>query len=282
MLLYAAQAPSAAPMDAADVMQGEFAALSENEQSTPEEWFALAQASRQAGDLRTAKAALKLADGLPAPQLGLERARIAIAGGHRDKAMRVLKGLFENGFTSVGAITGDELLNSMAGSSEYDSLMADMSRQAFPCEHNERFSEFDFWLGDWDVHIADGTYAGHNRIRRAERGCVVTENWVGSSGGTGMSINYFDLATDEWVQVWNSAGGSQIHIRGGLTDEGMALSGTIHYVATGTTAPFRGLWTLMDDGRVRQFFEQSSDDGRTWSTWFEGFYSRQTGTDRHE
>ena len=200
----AAQIAHSAPLDApADLMQGEFAALSENEQSTPEEWFALAQASRQAGDLSTAKAALKLADGLPAPQIGLERARIAIAGGHREKAMRVLQGLFDSGFTSVLTITGDELLNTMAGSPDFDSLMADMSRQAFPCEHKERFNEFDFWLGAWDVHTADGTYAGHNRIRRAERGCVMTEHWVGSSGGTGMSINYLDLATDEWVQVWD-------------------------------------------------------------------------------
>ena len=38
----------------------------------------------------------------------------------------------------------------------------------------------------------------------------------------------------------------------------------------------------MDDGRVRQFFEQSNDEGETWSPWFEGFYTRQSGTDRHE
>lgn len=255
-----------------------FAALSASEETTPEEWFSLAQSSRQAGDLRTAKAALEVAAAdLPPARIELERARIAIAGGHREKAMRVLHKLFDSGFTSVLTITGDEILNTMAGSPEYDSLVADMSRQAFPCEHQERFGDFDFWVGDWTVHTADGTYAGQNSIARSERGCVLTENWVGASGGTGMSVNYFDMATDEWVQVWNSAGGSQIHMRGGLTDSGMSMSGTIHYVATGTTAPFRGLWTLLEDGRVRQYFEQSSDGGETWSSWFEGFYTRQRG-----
>lgn len=145
----------------------------------------------------------------------------------------------------------------------------------FPCEQDARFAEFDFWVGTWDVHVADGTLVGENSIDKAERGCVLVETWRSARGGTGMSINYFDKATDEWVQVWNSATGSQIHIRGGLTSEGMLLEGTIHYVANGTTAPFRGLWTPLPDGRVRQFFEQSNDDGDTWQPWFEGFYSRK-------
>jgi hypothetical protein len=76
------------------------------------------------------------------------------------------------------------------------------------------------------------------------------------------------------VQIWNAAGGTQINYRGGLTDEGMLLVGKIHSVTNGTTLPFRGLWTLLDDGRVRQFFEQSTDGGETWTTWFEGFYTR--------
>jgi hypothetical protein len=145
----------------------------------------------------------------------------------------------------------------------------------FPCEDDEQFSEFDFWVGKWDVHIADGTLVGENLIKKAERGCVLVENWKSARGGTGMSINYFDKTTNEWVQIWNDASGSQINIRGGITSEGMLLEGTIHYVANGTTAPFRGLWTLLPDGRVRQFFEQSNDGGESWQGWFEGFYSRK-------
>jgi len=147
-----------------------------------------------------------------------------------------------------------------------------------PCEDEPRFAEFDFWVGDWDVHTADGVYAGHNRIVKSERGCVILENWAGASGGTGMSINYLEHASGEWVQVWNAAGGTQIDIRGGLTEDGMLLVGKIHYVSNATTADFRGLWTPLQDGRVRQFFEQSNDDGKTWVPWFEGFYSR-TDTD---
>ena len=143
-----------------------------------------------------------------------------------------------------------------------------------PCLDDDRFAEFDFWLGDWEVHDGKGTFAGTNTIERAHGGCVLIENWNSVSGGTGMSINYLDMVSRQWVQVWNDGGGNQINIRGGLTEEGMLLVGKIHYVASNTTAAFRGLWTALPDGRVRQFFEQSSDDGATWNTWFEGFYTR--------
>jgi hypothetical protein len=138
------------------------------------------------------------------------------------------------------------------------------AQPTFPCESAEAFRAFDFWLGEWDVHLADGTVAGHNVITRDERGCMLTERWTGASGGTGMSVNFFDGTDGKWVQVWNSASGAQINIRGGLTAEGMAMTGTIHYVANGTTAPFRALWTPLADGRVRQYFEQSNDGGETW------------------
>ena len=143
-----------------------------------------------------------------------------------------------------------------------------------PCEGMPRFDEFDFWVGEWDVHTKDGTFAGHNSIAKAENGCLMVEKWEGASGGTGMSVNYLEHSSGQWVQIWNAAGGTQIDIRGGLTDDGMLLVGKIHYVTNSTTADFRGLWTLLDDGRVRQFFEQSNDGGETWLPWFEGFYTR--------
>lgn len=146
---------------------------------------------------------------------------------------------------------------------------------SYPCEEDERFSAFDFWVGEWDVHDASGTYQGSNSIAREERGCVLVENWTGAGGSTGMSINYLDTKSDEWVQFWIAAGGYHIDIRGGMTDDGMSLRGIIHTIGNGATTPFRGLWTALPDDRVRQFFEISNDDGETWVTWFEGFYTRK-------
>ncbi|MDX1516388.1 MAG: hypothetical protein R3288_06085 [Woeseiaceae bacterium] len=219
------------------------------------------------------------AGSVPAPSTPgamLASARTHVENGDAQAAVAVLEQLAAGGFTGVTAITGDAVLNRLAGEPAYDDLVAAMSVQAFPCEHDQRFREFDFWIGDWDVHVAGGQFAGHNRITAEQAGCVLVESWASATGGTGHSINYFDEARGDWVQIWNDSGGNQIQIRGGLTPSGMLLTGTIHYVATDQTAGFRGLWTPLEDGRVRQFFEQSNDGGETWAPWFEGFYTRRS------
>jgi hypothetical protein len=241
-------------------------------------WFQLAIIERQAERYSSALNALAKAEEMEfAPvRISFERARLEVLADDRDGAVSELEAVAASGFTAVGFITGDPLLSRLEGHEGYDALIAAMSVKAYPCEHDPDFSAFDFWVGEWDVHVAGGVLAGSNVIEQAEHGCVLTESWTSVGGGTGSSINYLDKITGEWVQVWNSASGSQINVRGGITDEGMLLTGTIHYVSNGTTAPFRGLWTPLPDGKVRQFFEQSSDDGETWSPWFEGFYSRKT------
>jgi len=262
--------------DSKDVV-AEFSRLENAANENAQDWLQLARVARESDELQIAKKSLdKAAEfGLPPVRFGIEKARILVASNDPAGATTELQNVFAAGFTSVGVLTSDALINSMAGRADYDELVNKMSVQAYPCAHQQGFRDFDFWIGEWDVHLANGTPAGSNIIKEVERGCALTEHWTSANGGTGMSINYLDKASNEWVQVWNAEGGSQIIVRGGLTDDGMALAGYIHYVGNGTTAPFRGLWTPLPDGRVRQYFEQSNDDGKTWVPWFEGFYTRK-------
>ncbi len=248
---------------------------------SPESWHAVAIEAREHGDLERAASALAKATelGLSRAAAGLEHARQQLAGGDRAAAVATLKNMADNGFSAVDAIRADPVLGGMAGFAPFDVLITEMSARAYPCAQDPRFRAFDFWVGNWEVHLANGTFAGTNSISSAEHGCVLLETWASASGGSGRSINYLDADSGEWVQIWNDASGSQIHIRGGMTKEGMLLTGQIHYVSSATTAPFRGLWTPLPDGRVRQFFEQSNDDGETWTPWFEGFYSRKAAAD---
>lgn len=272
LVLLAASGPAVAE----ESLHEDYAGLEGAANENPQAWFDLAVRAREAGDTETASRALERAESLQfSPvRLGLEKARIAVLRGARDEALAELSALAAGGFTAVQALTGDPLLSRLSGKSEYDTLVEEMTRQAFPCEHDGRFDEFDFWIGEWEVHDAGGNLAGRNSIRPAERGCVLVEKWSSATGGSGMSMNYLDHDAGEWVQVWIDSSGGQIEIRGGPTEEGMLLEGEIHYTATDTTAPFRGLWTPLPDGRVRQFFEQSNDGGESWVTWFEGFYTR--------
>ena len=240
-------------------------------------WYQRAIEHRQAEDFDAATRALEEAErrGFSPVRVNFERARLQAVTGNRDAAVKALEAIAASGFTAVGIIEGDPVLASLAGHPGYDALVAELAVKAYPCAHDEAFAAFDFWVGDWKVHDASGVLQGTNTITRDERGCVLTEKWNSVTGGTGMSVNFLDRITGEWVQVWNSEGGSQIQIRGGMTGEGMLLTGTLHNVGAGTTVPFRGLWTPLSDGRVRQFFEQSPDEGETWVPWFEGFYTRQ-------
>ncbi len=130
--------------------------------------------------------------------------------------------------------------------------------------------DFDFWLGSWEV-TANGQPAGTNEIRALHGGCLLEEKWTSVRGGGGTSLNFFDPAVGRWRQVWVSDG-TIIDIAGGLEDRSMVLVGTITYTADARRLPFRGRWTPLADGRVRQFFEEQREGA--WQPWFEGIYTK--------
>ncbi len=136
------------------------------------------------------------------------------------------------------------------------------------------FREFDFWAGEWEVRDAEGKTAGENVISTEQNGCVLVERWRSAAGGTGQSFNYYDPAAKKWKQLWVGLG-ILLHLEGNLQDGSMRLEGPLQYLAQGRRTTLRGTWTPLPDGRVRQHFEESEDDGRTWTTWFDGYYARR-------
>lgn len=151
------------------------------------------------------------------------------------------------------------------------------------CEDDQRFHQFDFWIGEWTVtNNANGNFAGENSIQPAQYGCVLIERWHGRTGTTGQSINFYDPLADEWRQVW-IANGYSIDYTGGLDEEGsMVLVGEIHYYRQDQSVPFRGRWTPNEDGSVRQFFEQYDAETDAWQVWFDGHYVRREEGDADE
>ena len=140
------------------------------------------------------------------------------------------------------------------------------------------FREFDFWVGEWDVRDAAGKTAGVNRIASEENGCVLVERWNSAAGGHGQSYNYYDPAAGKWKQLWVGLG-ILLHMEGGLVDGSMRLEGPLQYLKEGRKTTLRGTWSKLPDGRVRQHFEESDDGGKSWSTWFDGYYTRRPASD---
>jgi hypothetical protein len=237
-------------------------------------WYRLAVSLRHLEQFGGAGDALAAAAryGVPPSYVEVERARLHLAQGEPQLAIASIAAAVDAGY-SADALANDTDLAALRSHSRWEALIAEARRKSEPCNYDPRFREFDFWVGEWEVTTADGAVAGTNRISREELGCTLIERWSGASGGTGTSLNYFDPVSGNWVQHWVGVG-VIIDIAGGLRDGSMRLSGHVHYIGNGQTKPFRGTWTALDDGRVRQFFEESQDEGESWQTWFEGFYSR--------
>jgi hypothetical protein len=135
--------------------------------------------------------------------------------------------------------------------------------------------QFDFWIGRWKVTNPKGDIVGTSRIERTLNGCVLQEFWSGSKGGAGTSLNLWSAADRRWRQVWADDSGTLLELSGGLEARAMVLRG-VHPTpgVPGGTTTERITWTPLEGGTVRQHWESSTDGGGTWTTQFDGLYTR--------
>lgn len=150
-----------------------------------------------------------------------------------------------------------------------------MSQQQQPPPPPLEASQFDFWIGDWEVTQPNGKVAGYNSIVAINGGRALLENWTSAAGNfAGKSLNSYDVSAKKWKQFWVDTTGLVLEISGGIVDGKMVLTGkTLN--ATGGEVQQRITWTPNEDGSVRQHWEQSSDGGKTWTTAFDGHYVRK-------
>ncbi len=143
-----------------------------------------------------------------------------------------------------------------------------------PCSSPE-YRQFDFWIGRWEVTVPNGGVAGTNVIERIEGGCGLRERWEGTRGVTGTSLNIWNARDGRWHQTWIDNTGTLLRLDGGLVDGSMVMTGTTKSATVeGGTTLQRITWTPNADGTVRQLWEASGDDGKTWSVAFDGLYTR--------
>jgi len=132
---------------------------------------------------------------------------------------------------------------------------------------------FDFWIGDWTVHAANGKLAGHNSITRRHGGCVLHESYRTPGTYSGESINIYDASRKVWHQTWADSTGLLLTLEGGFRDGRMVLEGA-GIDAAGKPIKHRISWSANADGSVRQHWE-STDAAGVWSTAFDGKYTRK-------
>jgi len=144
---------------------------------------------------------------------------------------------------------------------------------AFGACNGEGYRQFDFWLGQWQVHTPDGELAGANDIGSEYDGCVIHERYVSKRGYRGESLNIYDASRGVWHQTWVDNTGLLLLLEGGFTGGSMVLEGQTLGEDDHMTR-HRITWTPGPDNSVRQLWESTDASGK-WQTAFDGRYTRQ-------
>ena len=135
---------------------------------------------------------------------------------------------------------------------------------AAACEAAE-FHQFDFWAGRWDVYNPQGKLVAHSLIEPVY-GCGIRENWMPLSNQPGGSLSIYVPEEKKWEQFWIDSGGSRAFFTGGWNGKAMVITGK-------WGGPLvRMSYRRNADGSVRQWGEQSTDDGKTWAASFDFTY----------
>jgi hypothetical protein len=148
-------------------------------------------------------------------------------------------------------------------------LAAAPAGTAAPCAAAE-FHQFDFWAGRWDVYNPQGKLVAHSLIEPVY-GCGIRENWMPLDNKPGGSISIYVPEEKRWEQFWIDSGGSRAIFTGGWSGSAMVITGKWGGPLVRMTYSKNG------DGSVRQFGEQSTDEGKTWKTGFDFTYRPTKG-----
>jgi hypothetical protein len=253
-----------------------YSALATAEPDNPRAIFwkgaALAETGQAAGAIPLLQRALDLGY-QPAPQVHYRLARAYATAGETDKAFVELEGLAANGFANLGAMQHRDFAS--LPEDRFTKIVADITRNAHPCDADPQYHRFDFWIGTWDVQqtgVPRAASGATSVIERQLDGCVVQENWMPASGPQGKSFNIYNRTTKQWEQYWVDAGGRITHYVGAFDADG-----NLRFEADEFGGPNKVKMTFFPQGpnQVRQLGQMSTDGGKTWTVTFDLTYIRK-------
>jgi hypothetical protein len=136
--------------------------------------------------------------------------------------------------------------------------------KAKPCSSAEHRA-FDFWLGQWQVTSPERPgWQASSSITLGNNGCSLHEAYSSPGGYAGSSVNFYDSARGRWHQSWIDNQGAPLYLEGKFEQGSMILSDGKNRIT----------WSVQADRTVRQHWQISQDEGKTWSTAFDGYYRR--------
>lgn len=145
-------------------------------------------------------------------------------------------------------------------------------QKAHPCT-SPGCSQFDFWLGEWDLTWND-TIKGTNSVKKILGGCVVNENFNNPAGHfAGMSWSVYDPSKSEWKQTWVDNQGGYIVLTGKYINDQMILSTAPRLSPQGKNIVSRMVFYHIKADSFDWNWE-SSTDNLTWDVNWQIHYQR--------
>lgn len=247
-----------------------YAAIAHERPDSGRFWYRLGSSLHQVGEYEPAVEALEKAAETfqPVSWVHYLLAQIHAEAGHDAEAIAEVRRTADAGGIPYAVLVTTEAFGRLEGDPDFEALMNSID----PCGAPE-YRQFDFWIGEWRIMNASGNPGGTNTISRELNGCVLVERYAGLTGlPAGMSQNFYHQGDGRWHQNWiDGQARNPLWLEGGLNGRGeMVMLGRDE-----NGVPFaRVTWTPNPDGTVRHHSERSTDGGATWTTAFDGLYTR--------
>jgi len=153
--------------------------------------------------------------------------------------------------------------------------------QSSPCGSNPLYRQLDFWVGEWEAFGKKGNKAGDSKISIILDSCIVLEEWTSIKPPRGLtyagkSYNTYNALTNQWQQTWvDNVGGTTEYLNGKL-ENGTMIFQTTPLKGKADTVQIQKLsFFNLGANKVRQLFEMSNDNGKTWTTTVDLEYRRK-------
>jgi hypothetical protein len=148
------------------------------------------------------------------------------------------------------------------------------AQPAKPCTSPE-CSQFDFWVGVWDLSYND-TERGTNSITKEMGGCVVHEHFRDPAKGyTGESWSVYNPNSKKWQQTWVDNEGAYIALTGVFEKGRMVLFTEPAIQPDGSNKQNRMTFYNISHDTFDWDWEATTDGGKTWKMDWHIHYRRR-------
>lgn len=208
----------------------------------------------------------------PNPVFALAAARAYARIERPEKVYELLEKSLTLGGIAPASLTDEKDFASIKSEAKFLDLVHRSDLVVNPCKAKPEFRQFDFWIGEWAPKNVQGVTVGSSSIQLILGSCIIFENWS-TPVSNGKSFNVFDTRDGKWHQTWVDDKGLMTHYVGGLVDGKMVLLNDT--TTNGKRTLARMTFSKLENGDVRQHGENSTDDGKTWTTTFDFTYVRK-------